>query len=98
MLREEFLDLVDNLAGEDGFAVKRVSYSDYNIIETVYMHYPGINTKNDIAELYYGYGMALIKDMLPRAIRMRDLNKQQDDMIQELNRIRHKLESEAKGE
>jgi hypothetical protein len=43
-----------------------VSAEDYIIIETVYMYYPGIETKTDIVTLFK-LGMTAIKDLYPRA-------------------------------
>lgn len=43
---------------------------EYAIIEHVYARHPSIDPvegKRQIAELYVGYGMALIMDMVPRA-------------------------------
>lgn len=76
MTREEFTKRVDSLAGIERYAERRLTDSDYSIIETVYMFYPGITTKDAIAELYYRFGMVLIKDMLPRAEKVRDLEIQ----------------------
>lgn len=75
MTREEFTKRVDSLAGIERYADRRLTDSDYSIIETVYVFYPGI-TKNAIAELYYRFGMVLINDMLPRAEKVRDLEIQ----------------------
>lgn len=47
MTREEFTKGVDSLAG----------------IETGYMYYPGITTKDAIVAPYYGFNMVLIKDL-----------------------------------
>ena len=53
-----------------------ISDSDYEIIETVYAFHPAISDvrgKEQIAWLYTTLGMAVINDMLPRAIKAREL-------------------------
>lgn len=44
--------------------------SEYEVIETVYVYYPGIHHvkgKEQVAELYKTFGMRIFEDMLKRA-------------------------------
>ena len=53
-----------------------ITDSDYNIIETVYAFHPAISEvrgKEQIALIYITFGMTVINDMLPRAIKAREL-------------------------
>lgn len=60
----------------------KVSDDDYRIIEDVYMYYPAKIDKKDIAELYVSFGMTLIRDMLPRALVNKDLNRRKTEALQ----------------
>lgn len=51
---------------------KEVSQETYDKIETVYMNYPGINDKQQIADMYKQFGMVIITDMFPRAKEIQD--------------------------
>jgi len=57
MMKQEFERLVG----------KEVNPNTYEKIETVYMNYPGINDKQQIADLFRQFGMVIIEDLLPRA-------------------------------
>ena len=74
MMKQELENII---AGE-------ISDKDYQKIETVYMWYPGIESKNQIAELYK-VGMALIDDLLPRAKEIMKTDR-------EVNELKRKLE------
>lgn len=66
MLKQEFLDRVENITGKRPV----VSNDDYNIIEYVYNYYPTIddvNGKFQIATIYVYGGMPVIYDMMNRA-------------------------------
>lgn len=52
---------------------EKVTESDYRLIEIVYQWYPGSLNKEKIASLYKDFGMALIRDMLPRADMMKEM-------------------------
>lgn len=53
-----------------------VSPETYNEIELVYMHHPAIQSKQDIVNLYLMVnGMTIIKDMMPRAQKIGDLEE-----------------------
>lgn len=60
---------------EDG---KAVSGEQYRVIEYVYMYHPAIDAvrgKDQIASLYNMFGMAVIKDMYPRAAKAEKVEK-----------------------
>ena len=65
MMKKEFEDLI----------VKKISNEDYEIIEQVYLDYPGIGTngKQVVANLYNQFGLVIFKDMLPRAQKVNEL-------------------------
>ena len=46
---------------------KEVTEIEYKKIDTVYLFYPGIQDKSQIADIFKIGGMMLINDMLPRA-------------------------------
>ena len=56
MMKHEFESLIDG----------KIEADDYKKIEIVYVNYPGIETKKQVADIYK-IGMAVIEDMLPRA-------------------------------
>lgn len=57
MMKVEF----ERLIGEE------VSQEVYDKVEIVYTNYPGINDKQQIADLYKQFGMVIIADLFPRA-------------------------------
>ena len=68
MMKNEFEDIVQHA----------VSDEEYSTIEYVYTWYPTISEtdgKNQIAKLYTDFGMPLIEDMMERAGKMENLDK-----------------------
>lgn len=60
MTKKEFQQLVD----------RSVSDEDYSVIEKVYTWHPvisNVSRKEEVAELYKSFGMAIFYDMEPRA-------------------------------
>ena len=56
-----------------------VSDAEYKVIETVYQWHPSVKEvsgKEEVAELYKSFGMAIFHDMLPRAEKDRELERQ----------------------
>lgn len=68
MTRDEFVrEVRRHVPGGNG---PILTDKEYAVIEHVYARHPSIDPvegKRQIAELYVGYGMALIMDMVPRA-------------------------------
>lgn len=60
MMQSEFESRIDD----------EVTEEEYEIIQTVYIYYPGVHHvdgKDEVANLYLKYGMAIFRDMLQRA-------------------------------
>lgn len=69
MIKKEFEDMIGQI----------VSDRDYEIINKVYQFHPMVNEvsgKEEVAELYKSFGLAIFYDLLPRAERNCDLEKQ----------------------
>lgn len=75
MTREEFTQKYEEITGKE----PNITESDYQLIEFVYTFHPSIGAvegKKQIAYIYSQFGMALIKDMLPRAKEMEKLESE----------------------
>ncbi|MTK05671.1 MAG: hypothetical protein F8N38_01095 [Hungatella sp.] len=84
MMKQEFEKLIH----------AEVSESDYNVIDYVYTWYPTVSEtegKNQIAELYVSFGMAIITDMVPRARKMEDLENELRAIQQKLITIQDQI-------
>lgn len=71
-----------------------VTDDEYRIIETVYQWHPSIDEKGNgeqMAELYKDFGMAVIKDMLPRAEKVRGVEVRLKSAQREVERIQDEL-------
>ncbi|MCM1120082.1 MAG: hypothetical protein NC543_12080 [bacterium] len=78
MVKEEFQDMIGQI----------ISDQDYEIINTVYNFHPSVNEvsgKEEVAELYKSFGLAIFYDLLPRAERNCELERQ-------LHRAQEKVE------
>lgn len=64
-----------------------VTAEEYEKIEVVYMHYPGIEDKREFTDLYKIGGMLLINDMLKRAEAIKDLTEKRLAINVELARL-----------
>lgn len=74
MLREQF----DRIAEARGYEIQ-ITPEDYKAIETVYMYHPAIgevNGKEQIVDLVGNYGMTVIRDMIPRAQQMQEIEEE----------------------
>lgn len=72
-----------------------VSDAEYKIIETVYQWHPSVKEvsgKEDVAELYRSFGMAIFYDMLPRAERNCELENQLRHAQAEVELIKGEME------
>lgn len=73
---------------------KTVTGGQYKIIEYVYMYYPAIDAvhgKDQIAYLYNTFGMTVINDMLPRARRGEQLEKDFLEAQKRLDEIKKEI-------
>ena len=86
MTKQEFESRLD--------AGKTVTGGQYKVIEYVYMYYPAIDEvhgKDQIASLYNMFGMTVINDMLPRARRGEQLEKDLFEAKKRLDEIKKRL-------
>jgi hypothetical protein len=68
-------------------AETEVSDEAYDMIETVYMNYPGFNKKEQVVEMYKKHGIAIFCDLYPRSkkiseteLRINSLKKELKDL------------------
>lgn len=78
MMHSEFIRIAD---------VPDVPAKDYELIELVYNYHPAIEDKQDIAHIYNAYGMATIKDMVPRAEKLEAIEQELMAAKQEVERL-----------
>lgn len=74
---------------------RTVTDEQYKVIEEVYMWHPSIrNTsgKDEVAELYKSFGMTIFHDMLPRAMKAKELDEQLRKAQREVQRIQEEIE------
>ncbi len=77
-----------------------VSDAEYRVIETVYQWHPSVKEvsgKEEVAELYKSFGMAIFHDMLSRAEKNRELERQFLHARAEMERIRVEMEELSRG-
>lgn len=73
MMKQEFIQLLNEKTNDS-----RQDFPDdqYQVIEKVYMFHPSIKDKQAIVDLYWQFGISVIKDMLPRAEALEELEKE----------------------
>lgn len=77
-----------------------VSDAEYKVIETVYQWHPSVKEvsgKEEVAELYKSFGMAIFYDMLPRAERNCELEKQLRHAQAAVEQIKGEMEELSRG-
>ena len=77
-----------------------VSDAEYRVIETVYQWHPSVKEvsgKEEVAELYKSFGMAIFHDMLPRAEKARCLEEKLHRAKKEVEQIKEEMETLACG-
>lgn len=77
-----------------------VSDAEYRVIETVYQWHPSVKEvsgKEEVAELYKSFGMAIFHDMLPRAEKNRELENKLRHAQAEVERIKAEMEELSRG-
>ena len=73
MTYDEFIHKCERMTGTKNVSV---SDDDFKVIEFVYTYHPAISEvqgKEQIALLYMTFGMTVINDMKPRALKAREL-------------------------
>lgn len=77
-----------------------VSDAEYRVIETVYQWHPSVKEvsgKEEVAELYKSFGMAIFHDMLPRAEKNHELENKLRHAQAEVERIKEEMEELSRG-
>lgn len=77
-----------------------VSDAEYKVIETVYQWHPSVKEvsgKEEVAELYKSFGMAIFYDMLPRAEKNHELESKLHHAQKEVERIKAEMEELSCG-
>ena len=87
MMKEEF----------EGKIKGTILNEEYEIIETVYMWYDESMNKDDVASLYRKFGIKIFKDLLPRAERIRDMERKIDGLMAEVAHLNEEREMIIKG-
>lgn len=98
MTREEF----ENKLEERGVNVRMqcISNEEYALIEKVYQFHPSISEtegKNEIADLFCKFGIAIIRDMAPRAETMMKLESDYRKAQGEANRLKELMQEIREG-
>lgn len=78
MMKEEFMELAN---------VKDISNDDYALIEYIYTWHPLIKDttgKMQVAGLYENFGIAIFKEMLPKA---QTAEKLESDLCEAMNKV-----------
>lgn len=105
MTRQEFIEKIAEIdEGKAALADRMIHDEQYRMIETVYTFHPVIDEvegKKQIAMIYAAGGMAVIRDMVPTAIRgrqieaeLRELQAKEHNLKGELERLRTGKEEE----
>lgn len=87
MIKPEF----ESILGE------KVSENDYRLIEIVYMWHPADLDKEAVAVLYKEFGMPLIRDMLARAEKMKELEERKRKAEHEIFRCQKLMDAVKEG-
>lgn len=114
MTKQEFMDklkIVDSIADDkkvftalkydEAGEILEISNEDYLTIETVYTYHPAISEvtgKIQIATIYAYGGMAVIKDMIPTAVKARRIEAELQEIRAKEHNLRAELERLRKGE
>ena len=91
MTREEFTNRV---------TVKEPTTKEYGIIEMVYTHHPAIDEvqgKEQIALLYNTFGMRVILDMLPTAMKAKEIEEEKYALRVKMAELKADYEALATG-
>lgn len=100
MTNGAFVDLVNSMIQSEDVQISSISDEDFEVIETVYRYHPAIDVTfgwERLADLYANFGFSVIIDMLPRAERMRCMEKQLADIESSLATLREEMDAVRKG-
>lgn len=92
MMRNEFIERVRKI---NGGLYPEFTNEDWSTIQMVYTYHPSINEvtgKDQIAYLYFHFGMRIIKDMLTTAVQCKDLEEQIFAKRSELDKLQKELD------
>lgn len=70
-----------------------VTPEEYDKIQTVYVHYPGIEDKDHIARLHTEFGMRIIDDMFARANTISDMEAEIQAAKVNISRLEEKIKT-----
>lgn len=99
MTKQEFMDRLAAL--DPGSPEAEITNDEYLTIETVYTFHPAISEtegKTQIAGIFLYGGMAVIKDMLPTAVKARRIEAELQEIRAKEHNLRAELERLRKGE
>ena len=102
MTREEFYENVKTISEKEENKLQKpaINAAMWKDIEKVYLFHPSISSssgKEDIAFIYYKFGMAVIRDMLPRAKKSEMMEKKLQLLNQERKNVLESMEQIATG-
>lgn len=100
MTHDAFVDLVNSMIKCEDAQIGMIPGEDFDVIEIVYRYHPAIDDvfgKEQIAYLYANFGFSIIMDMLPRAEKMRCMEKQLANIESSLATLREEMEAVRKG-
>ena len=75
-----------------------VTEEDFRVIEVVYMWHPSALSKEKVAALYKEFGIALIKDMVPRADKVKKLEEKKRRAEGEIHALNNLIDAVKRGE
>lgn len=95
-----FVDLVNSMIKSEDVQISSIPDEDFEVIETIYRYHPAIDVTfgwEKIADLYANFGFSVIMDMLPRAEKMRYMEKQLEVIESTLAGLREEMDAVRKG-
>lgn len=100
MTHDAFVDLANSMIQSGDAKIGMIPGEDFDVIETVYRYHPAIDDvlgREKIADLYANFGFSIIMDMLPRAQKMRSLEKDYARIESSLTSLREEMDAVSKG-
>lgn len=78
MMKSEFIDMLSEFCDAYDMPQKAVTDDEYELIEFIYTFHPLEFDKNSVVGLFVDFGIIIFEDMLPRALKNRDLEIERD--------------------